>query len=230
MKLLTQSFAEQESIWPGSGKHILAQFDDYTIVVYQAYRPSIARFAVTNGFLGGDFSYSRMSWCKPNFLWMMYRSGWGTKENQERTLAIRLKRSFFDNVLAQAVPSSFDPSLFPDHESWATAVAGSEVRLQWDPDHGPAGTPLKRRAIQLGLRGAMLREYGGEAIVEIQDISEFVTEQRANLDSVKLLVPVERAYQPADEKTVQRLGLGSRYDATEQIVGPEAPAASFSSK
>ena len=190
-----------------SGKHILAQFDDDSIVVYQAYRDSIARFAVENGFFGGEFSFNRMSWCKPNFLWMMYRSGWGTKENQEATLAIRLKRSFFDKVLAQAVPSSFDETLFPDKAAWSNAVALSNVRLQWDPDHAPSGTPLKRRAIQLGLRGAMLKEYGRDAIVEIEDISDFVAEQRANIGSPNLQVPVERVYKPTDETTVLRLGL-----------------------
>jgi hypothetical protein len=52
------------------------------IVFYQAYKPSIAKFAVENQFLGGaDFSYNRMSWIKPNFLWMMYRCGWAAKEN-----------------------------------------------------------------------------------------------------------------------------------------------------
>src|SRR4051794_29690087 len=50
-----------------------------------------------------------MSWVKPNFLWMMYRSGWGAKEGQEVTLALRLRRQFFDALLAQAVPSLMGP-------------------------------------------------------------------------------------------------------------------------
>jgi Domain of unknown function (DUF4291) len=32
--------------WPGRGQHILAQFDDDSIVVYQAYRREIAEYAV----------------------------------------------------------------------------------------------------------------------------------------------------------------------------------------
>jgi Domain of unknown function (DUF4291) len=40
---------------------------------------------------------------KPNFLWMMFRSGWGMKEGQETILAIWLKRSAFDTLLEQAV-------------------------------------------------------------------------------------------------------------------------------
>ena len=210
MKLLIESFAEREPKLPASGKHILAQFDEDSIVVYQAYRPAIGRFAVENGFFGGKFSYDRMSWCKPNFLWMMYRSGWGTKEGQEITLAIRLKRNFFDIVLTQAVPSSFDETFFPDKAAWSDAVESSDVRLQWDPDHAPSGEPLKRRAIQLGLRGSMLKEYGREAIIEIENISDFVAEQRANIGLPSLQVPFERVYRSADEKNTLRLGLSDK--------------------
>ena len=32
--------------WPKEGKHILAQFDEDTIVVYQAFNPMIADYAV----------------------------------------------------------------------------------------------------------------------------------------------------------------------------------------
>jgi len=93
--LATAAYADQIERWPQTGQHILAQFDDDTIIVYQAYCPSIGRFAVEKGFFGGDFKFSRMSWIKPNFLWMMYRSQWGQAEGQEVVLAVRLKRRFF---------------------------------------------------------------------------------------------------------------------------------------
>ncbi len=91
MNLVTELYTEQVKVWPNEGRHILAQFDDDTVVVYQAYRPASGRFAATHGVFGGDFSFTRMSWVKPNFLWMMYRSGWGTKENQEVTLGLRIR-------------------------------------------------------------------------------------------------------------------------------------------
>jgi uncharacterized protein DUF4291 len=84
---------------------------------------------------------------------MMYRSQWAQAEGQEVVLAIRLKRRFFDSLLVQAVPSSFDGQAYASREDWATAVSGSNVRLQWDPDHLPNGEKCERRAIQLGLRG-----------------------------------------------------------------------------
>src|SRR5436190_19769305 len=48
-----------------------------------------------------------MSWIKPNFLWMQYRSGWSSKPGQEVTLAIRLQRTAFDSMLAMAVHSTY---------------------------------------------------------------------------------------------------------------------------
>src|SRR5690242_17631140 len=93
---------------PAAGHHVLAQYDDDTVVVYQAYRPSIGRAAAAlQQFGGGGFSLARMSWIKPNFLWVMYRCGWASKEGQEVVLAVWLQRAAFDQILAAAVPSSF---------------------------------------------------------------------------------------------------------------------------
>ena len=104
MQLVMEAYPAQASRWPAQGRHILAQFDAEHVVVYQAYNPTIGMFAARHGVFGGGFSLQRMSWIKPNFLWMMYRSGWGTKPGQEVTLAIWLKRTVFDTILAQAVP------------------------------------------------------------------------------------------------------------------------------
>ena len=123
LALITESYSEQLKIWPATGQHIMAQFDDGTIIVYQAYRPAIGRYAVQYGRFGGDFSFSRMSWIKPNFLWMMYRSGWGTKPDQEVTLALRVRRKFFDSLLAQAVPSTWDRERFAAEAEWSRAAA-----------------------------------------------------------------------------------------------------------
>lgn len=197
--LVSAPYADQMKRWPQSGRHILAQFDDETIIVYQASRPEIGHFAGEKGYFGGEFKYSRMSWIKPNFLWMMYRSQWGQAEGQEIVLAVRLKRTFFDSLVAQAVPSTFDTSTFGSREEWAAAVARSDVRLQWDPDHLPTGGTCERRAIQLGLRGAALESYGKREILQVIDMSAFVAEQRSNVGdwrSGKLITPAEDVYVP----------------------------------
>lgn len=197
--LLVEPYLTQVAHLPQQGEQIIAQYDEETVVVYQAYTPAIGRFAATHGYFGGDFSYSRMSWIKPNFLWMMFRSGWGTKPQQEVTLAIWLKREGFEQILARAVPASYDPRLYASQTEWQRAGSRTEVRVQWDPDHSPTGGVLKRRAIQLGLRGDTLRAFGQEWIAKIEDISDFVATQRAYANPEHypdLLVPVERPYPP----------------------------------
>lgn len=138
MRLLTEPYLVQNPRWPKTGRVLLAQTDSESVIVYQAYRPTKGHFAAKYGYFGNGFSMSRMTWIKPNFLWMMYRSGWGTKEGQEVTLVIRLKRNAFDEILGMAVHSTFTPQVYGSQEAWKHAVASSHVRLQWDPDmiHG----------------------------------------------------------------------------------------------
>ncbi len=215
MKLQTENYEKQATKWPEQGRHILAQYDAASIVVYQAYRPEIGRFAAKHGYFGGEFSLSRMSWIKPNFLWMMYRSGWGTKQGQEVMLAVRISRTGFDEILARAVPSTYSPHQFDSQEQWKAAGAASDVRLQWDPDHDPHGEKLERRAIQLGLRGDALASYAREWIIEIEDISEFVAEQRQLIENGaldELNTPREAIY-PVENDAADRIGLQSTKDA-----------------
>jgi hypothetical protein len=198
MNIRTAPYEHVATGWPDSGRHILAQYDDSTVVVYQAFRSTIADFAVEHQRFGGEFSLSRMSWIKPGFLWMMNRSGWATKEFQERILAIRLQSSFFEKLLERAVLSVFEPERYQSQDAWQRAVANSEVRLQWDPDHDPSGRPVARRALQLGLRGTALEQYADAAIISIEDITTFVKQQQALLNEPRkwLYVPHERVYVP----------------------------------
>jgi Domain of unknown function (DUF4291) len=197
MNLPTELYASQCARWPNAGEHILAHHDEETIVVYQAYRPSIGNYAIEHGRFGGpDFSLQRMSWIKPNFLWMMYRSGWGTKEGQEVILGLRIRRAFFDSILAQAVASTYQPHRHLSRETWKTAVDTSEVRLQWDPDHDPQGAKVNRRAVQLGLRGHTLEAFATDELIEVINMTPFVSEQRpyASAGDVRLRTPAEGIY------------------------------------
>ncbi|MEH2290794.1 DUF4291 domain-containing protein [Nostoc sp.] len=211
MRLITEPYLTQVSNWPNNGRHILAQYDDHSIIVYQAYRAAIGDFAATYGYFGGEFSFDRMSWIKPNFLWMMYRSGWGTKTGQEVVLAIWIKRSAFDQILAAAVHSSYVPELYAEKSAWQRALKQSQVCLQWDPDHHPTGKKLERRAIQLGLRGQVLATYAKDWILNIEDISDFVQKQRQNIksDCAELITPRERVYCVFDTEMQAKLRLSA---------------------
>jgi hypothetical protein len=213
MDLITERYLDQEARWPGSGRHILAQFDAESILVYQAYRPAIGHFAAQHGYFGGGFRLSRMSWIKPNLLWMMDRCGWASKEGQEVVLAVRLKRSAFEAILRQAVHSTFLPEVYGSEDVWKRAVNGSDVRLQWDPDHDPAGSPVPRRAIQLGLRGQVLARYARDWLLDVGDISDFVREQKAQAKAPydRLITPREETYPVADPEVAKRLGVSGRF-------------------
>lgn len=197
--------------WPLNGNHILAQFDDLNIIVYQAYNQKLAESIIQSQSFHSDlsikngFNMNRMSWIKTNFLWMMYRSGWASKENQERVLAIKIKRTGFEELLRKAVIASKNSPINLENNRSA-----DQVRLQWDPDHNPDGSKVTsgRRAIQLGLRGDMLLKFSNEFITEISDITEFVIEQSKNIsDESKLLLPLETIYKISDSNIKNNINL-----------------------
>jgi hypothetical protein len=119
------------------------------------------------------------------------------KEGQEVILGLRIRRAFFDKLLDAAVSSSFDPTRYATQQEWQDAVATSEVRRQWDPDHAPSGANLPRRAIQLGLRGCLLRAFATTELLEVIDMTDFVAKQRqyAQDDNPQLVTPLEHVYQ-----------------------------------
>jgi hypothetical protein len=210
MDLQLEAFVKQRARWPARGRHILAQADDDAVVVYQAYRPAIARYAVEHQRFGGEFSLTRMSWIKPNFLWMMFRSGWATKEGQEHVLAIRYRRAAFLRTLRRAVHSSYVPGPYASRDDWRARLEASDVRLQWDPDHGLHGEPLERRAIQLGLAGETLRAFAEDDVLAIDDITPFVHAQHALIragDVDAVMLPREAALAVDDTELRQHLGL-----------------------
>jgi hypothetical protein len=118
-------------------RQIRAFFTDTTIRVYQAYCHEIADKALQAQAFVPPFKMERMTWIKPSFLWMMYRSGWGTKSGQERILAVDLLRDGFEWALAHACLTHYDPVVYASQEDWALTKAESPVRVQWDPDRSP---------------------------------------------------------------------------------------------
>ena len=207
--LQTERWTAQVQRWPSAGRHILAQYDARSVVVYQAYRPEIAAWAVEHQAFGGPWSLDRMTWVKPNFLWMMYRCGWARKQDQERVLAVRIDRAAFEHLLAIAMKSKAPKGVTT--EQWRRELRTSDVRLQWDPDHGPSGEKQPRRAIQLGLRGKAAQAYASEWLLSIEDITPFVHEQYEAMQAggrEALRTPLERVYLPESEAVRERLLLG----------------------
>ena len=211
-QLRLKPYADQKRRWPDRGRVIVAQYDAETVVVYQAYRASIAQDAVAHQkFGGGGFSFDRMSWIKPNFLWMMHRSKWATSPGQEHVLAIWVKRSAFDTFLSNAILSHFVAALHHDKEAWQESIAASDIRVQWDPDYMPNDLKLRRSAIQIGLRNEALHLFATEQIVRIEEITDFVHQQsRFRAATDLMLTPAEQIYPVSDALVATNLRLDKR--------------------
>lgn len=178
-------------------KAVRAVYDDDVIRVYQAYCPVIAEEAVRLGTFGRHFKLKRMTWIKPSFLWMMYRCGWATKENQERVLAIDMKRNAFDEIVKNAVVSSYSQRMEISFQEWQQQIQTSDIRVQFDPERDIEGNPLEYRSIQIGIRGESVRKFISEWIVKIEDITNYVTDLRMrkeNGEDIISLLPAERLY------------------------------------
>jgi hypothetical protein len=153
-------------------RQIRAAATDATVVVYQAYPPAIAEPALAAGRFVPPFKRERMTWIKPSFLWMAYRSGWASKPDQERVLAIEITRTGFEWALAHACLSHFEPGTYADHDAWAATLQASPVRIQWDPERNLELAPLDHRSIQIGLAGEAAGRYVDEWIVGLTDATE----------------------------------------------------------
>lgn len=208
-----EKYTEWQRRLPKTGKQIIACRQHDNIIVYQAFNPVIVNYATSHQQFGGSaYSFNRMSWIKPGFLWMMHRAGWATKENQERIVAIHLPIVYFKKILQEATISSYDAHFFESEAAWRTSLANTEVRLQWDPDHDPQGNKQVRKAIQLGMKGDLLKQFCTEWITKIDDITSFVQQQYTKLqighiDDLDL--PYEDVIDLDDKLIERRIGIES---------------------
>lgn len=209
----TEFYKTLQAQWPVKGRVILhspnVNAKEETIILYQAYNDSIANYAVTWQTFKNcpDYSTTRMTWLKPNFCWMMYRSGWATKPNQERIVAITVTKDNFNEMLRQSVSTS-KKQIGGNNPAGKLSMA--DVRLQWDPDHDPFGEKLERRAIQIGIRGKALEIFLSQYIVSICDVTDFVQQQRINVNPERLdllRVPAEHIYTVDDDLLRQHIQL-----------------------
>ena len=99
-----------------------AEFDEEGVYVYQAFRDSIADYALAHGRFGGpDFNPARMTWIKPSFAWMLYHCGCGHRDqNQKRILKIKVPHEVMADILREC--------------SCQHGGGGSVGRVQWDPE------------------------------------------------------------------------------------------------
>ena len=178
------------------GHQIRASQTADTITVYQAYGEDIAQAALRHQTFVAPFKRERMTWIKPSFLWMMYRSGWGMKTGQSHVLGIEISREGLCWALEHACLSHFQKDIHCDEIAWREQLANSPVRIQWDPERDIHLSPLLHRSIQIGLSQQAVDLYCSEWIVSIRSVMPLIQNIREKLDqgdceSAQALLPVE---------------------------------------
>lgn len=159
-------------------RQIRARFDANTIRVYQAYSDQIADAALVAQTFVAPFKMTRMTWIKPSFLWMMYRTSWATQQGQERVLAIDVSREGFEWALGHACLSHFAPDVHGSRDAWIEHKQQSPVRIQWDPERDSELQRLSYRSIQIGLSSTAVEKYVRDWIQAISDVTPVAAELR----------------------------------------------------
>jgi len=184
-------------------RQIRALYDDETITVYQAYSAPIALAAVTHQKLNAspDFKMQRMTWIKPSWCWMMYRSGYSFKDaRQAHILALKMRHEDFERLLKEAAVCK--------DEKLSAEERRRDVRVQWDPERSPVLGPLGYRSIQIGISGEMARWWVEEGVVEIEDVTgrardmKSVVDGRKKVEKVEVEKLVERGLMPVEVEYV----------------------------
>ena len=190
---------------------IRADFNAKTIVVYQAFNAEIAEAALAAQTFVAPFSFERMTWIKPSFLWLMERSRWGQNKGQERILAVRMTREGFERALRLSVLTSPDKKIHQSTEQWELEMKTAPVLVQWDPERSLYGQKLLYRSLQVGLGRSLLEDYTQRWITEIRDLTALTQKLRGlrrdgDYALAERLLPAQRPY-PAPPELKQRLGI-----------------------
>lgn len=196
------------------GTHVfLAEWDASGVRFYQAFDDPIAEWALAHQRFGGPlFDRSRMTWIKPSFAWVLYRSGYGSKHCQTRVLKVTLPHEVVARLLAACKCA----------EGGRGGGGGAKGRVQWDPARDLMAAEgrvprrmLRQRAIQIGLAGSLSELYV-ESVLAVEDVTPLARavgaahgegSARAVAAALAALsLPLERPYVPrCDGDVLHRL-------------------------
>ena len=195
-------------------REVRADFDRDTVTIYQVYPPAVADAALAAGRFVPPFSFHRMTWIKPSFLWLMHRSNWGLKSGQERVLAVRVRRTGWEKALARAVHTTFVPGGVRHAGGVGGRVRGrpGSPAMGRDPERTLRGAGLPHGSIQIGLSRHVIREYVEEWVERIEDVTPRARKmydhlQAGRAEKAKRLLPPERVY-PVGADLARRLLIG----------------------
>mmetsp|Transcript_107169 Transcript_107169/g.185555 ORF Transcript_107169/g.185555 Transcript_107169/m.185555 type:complete len:385 (-) Transcript_107169:52-1206(-) len=211
----------------------VGQWDAEGVYLYQAFCDEIADWALAHQHLGGPrFNTTRMTWAKPSFGWILYRSGYGHKPGQNRILKIKVPHHALAEILSHC--SCVDTNKDTRSGRKAGKAEGeSNGRVQWDPERDMLSADgreprrmLRTRAIQIGLAGRLSQLYVQSAVC-VQDVTELAhrichahRSKKNAMDELLAALPDERPYMPhCSEDVLIRLGMlpGERASALQRL-------------
>lgn len=163
----------------GEAECFIGEWDDEGVFVYQAFCDEIADWALSQQQFGGPkFCPKRMTWIKPSFAWVLYRSGYGRKHGQHRILKVKLSHASTAEILSHCQCLDTNRATRKGGVEKDREISSGVV--QWDPardlmtadDKGKEPRRcLRGRAIQIGLKGWMSELYV-RSVLSIQDVTE----------------------------------------------------------
>ena len=193
---------------------IRARFDRSTLTVYQAYSAPIADAALASGrFTAPSFSFQRMTWIKPSFLWLMARSNWGRRSGQERILAVRIRRDGWEEALSEGVLTAFTPGVHASVPDWDQQFQQARVHVQWDPERSLHGENLPEDSIQVGISRHLIQTFVDHWIVSVEDLTPLAARirdlrDRGRTAEARRLLPPEAPY-PTPPDLARRLDIST---------------------
>jgi hypothetical protein len=184
----------------------VGELDAEGVYVYQAFCDEIADWALENQRFGGSkFNPTRMTWIKPSFGWVLYRSGYGLKPGQNRVLKIKISHIALADLLRQC------KCVDTNKETRSKRSSDDGIgRVQWDPERDMLSADgreprmmLRRRAIQIGLKGRLSEQYVN-SVISIQDVTELShriceahrSKKKDAMAELEPRLPIEQPYMP----------------------------------
>jgi hypothetical protein len=200
-------------------REIRARHDANTITVYQAYNSTIAEAAVATQRLDASpgFKHGRMTWIKPSWAWMMYRSGYSYKDpGQSRILALKMQRQHFLHLLEGAILADHARSQPSTELATSEQDRSTTARVQWDPERTPKLEVLPYRSIQIGIPRGLVSIWSREWIESIEDVTPMARSLHEAIQEdpgvtydellSRDLLPLESAF-PVPDNIRQRLNM-----------------------
>ena len=178
----------------------------------------------------GGWKPDRGTWIKPSLGWMLYRSGYGHKPNQNRVLRIYLSHRVITHILSTCRLTNTNRDQRSQSKLSQTERGGNGV-IQWDPERDLffrekdnknylPRKMLRQRAIQVCVPGKLSRFYASNilAIDDVTDLAHRIGEahkiqndkdSEAAVREIMADWPPERPYMPSllSQTKLEELGM-----------------------